>query len=149
MRTAQKVLTALSVFSIVFDLAAECNKTHVWNPLFEPHARFHVVWQLCSNACAPLLAICLLWAGNLEARNVRLAAVILLLEPIGFLFAAATMGSYDGAFFPKNVPEYDIKVLGVPVALVVFSTMAAIEVTIACTVTEKKMVGIAGETKMM
>ncbi|CAJ1339526.1 unnamed protein product [Effrenium voratum] len=122
------VLTALGAFTAIFDTGAELNKTHVWNELIEPHARLHIAWQLASNALVFALAMWLLWRdqppGMLRV-SVRTAAALLLVEPLGFLAAAAGSTLYEGTFFPSNVPEYDIKLGVVPIALAVYLALAA------------------------
>ena len=122
------MLTALGAFTAIFDTGAELNKTHVWNELIEPHARLHIAWQLASNALVFALAMWLLWRdqppGMLRV-SVRTAAALLLVEPLGFLAAAAGATLYEGTFFPSNVPEYDIKLGVVPIALAVYLALAA------------------------
>eukprot|EP00658_Telonema_sp_P-2_P048764 TRINITY_DN37089_c0_g1_i1.p2 TRINITY_DN37089_c0_g1~~TRINITY_DN37089_c0_g1_i1.p2 ORF type:complete len:155 (+),score=22.88 TRINITY_DN37089_c0_g1_i1:36-500(+) len=135
------VLTALAVFTMGFDLAAEANATHVWNPIIEPHARFHIVWQLATNCGLAMLALAMLWAMHTTwaegggQETVRFAAILLILEPVGFWLASATRGSYGGTFFPANVPEYDIEVAGIPVAAFVFLCVGLVELFVAVSVT--------------
>merc|ERR1712217_197048 len=122
---------------IAFNLIAECNRTHVWNAAFDPHARFHIVWQLASNVAWTTAATCMLWlplGADVKAGQARTAASLLAIEPAGFPFASLSMGTYGGSFFPRNVPEYDIKVLGVPVALLVFSCVVSVQTVVALTV---------------
>ncbi|KAL6064458.1 hypothetical protein QOT17_010855 [Balamuthia mandrillaris] len=126
MATVRWIVTVIAFGIALFDIAAEANETHVWNPIIEPHARFHIVWQLFSNSLISVLALFLLWAS----RQVRAAILLLLIEPVGFLLAAMTRAHYEGTYFPANVPQYDLSVLGVPVALLVFSSEAFVLVAL-------------------
>lgn len=36
---------------------ADFDKTHATNPSGLPHARYHVVWQVMSDVCMPLIAL--------------------------------------------------------------------------------------------
>lgn len=118
------LLTGLSIFTVAFNLAAEVNRTHVWNEIIEPHARFHIVWQLAGTAFLNFFAIKILWEAD---HNVKNAALLMLTVPASFIFAAATGSFYGGTFFPANVPEYDIKVIGIPVALLIFILLGITE----------------------
>ena len=131
------------------ELLAELNATHVWNYAIEAHARFHIVWQLSSNCLYGVMGLLLLW-GFLDRLfrpeevptlllKVRLVALLLLLEPAGFVLAAASRTAYGGTFFPANVPEYDISIFGIiPVALFVFLVLAAVEVVVLCVTVDLK-----------
>jgi len=134
--TGRAGLSLLLLFTLMFDLTAECNKTHVWNPTFDPHERFHIVWQLFSNAGSTLLSVTLMWVFPVNAYTVKLSGAIALIEPIGFLLASATMDRYDGSFFPLNVPEYDIRIAGVPISLALFGLLAVAEVVIVILVAD-------------
>ena len=70
--------------------------------------------------------------------KIKLAALIMLMEPVGFIFAAASRSSYGGAYFPANVPEYDINIVGIPVALFVFVVLGGIELTAFCYTSDSK-----------
>lgn len=57
-----RILLTITVvgFSIV-PMFADFNKTHATNPLWTPHARFHVVWQVLSYGGFGVIALLLLW----------------------------------------------------------------------------------------
>ena len=86
---ARFILSILAVFVVVFDLSAEANETHVWNLEIEPHARFHIVWQLATNCMLTGLALAIMWGAYLEDENrevqaIRISAGFLSMEPLGF-----------------------------------------------------------------
>eukprot|EP00759_Apiculatamorpha_spiralis_P031438 PhF_6_TR33095/c0_g1_i1/m.48722 len=137
------LITTLAALVVLFNLIAELNTTHVWNVLFEPHARFHIVWQLASSVLYhTFVVVYFVWlpitAQSEEAviRNLVAACGILSLEPLGFLFASATIRGYGGSFFPVNVPEYNINVFfnTTPVAVAVFGAVVVMYVVIGFTV---------------
>ncbi|MBO6906311.1 MAG: hypothetical protein JJ865_15270, partial [Parvibaculum sp.] len=43
------LFTVVAVMISVGPIVADFNKTHATNPLWTPHARFHVVWQVLSQ----------------------------------------------------------------------------------------------------
>jgi hypothetical protein len=49
---ARILLTVVTAGYAVAPLIADLNSTHATNPLWTPHARFHVVWQVlrCSRS---------------------------------------------------------------------------------------------------
>ena len=133
--TGRQILSFLGVFTVLFDLSAEANATHVWNQTIEPHARFHIVWQLASNCMLVFAALALVWTGRTDDVNrIRLAAILLSLEPIGFSFASFTRHSYGGTYFPANVPDYDISVAGIPIALLVFVSLGVAQAAVGVSV---------------
>jgi hypothetical protein len=129
-RAAKLLVTAIAVCMCLFNLVAEVNSTHVWNATIEPHARFHLVWQLASNCSLAVIALALLWQKKSRGpspvlgSNLRCSVALLLVEPLSFLFAAASRTWYGGTYFPANVPEYDITLAGMPVALLVFGAIS-------------------------
>eukprot|EP00929_Paragymnodinium_shiwhaense_P001434 TRINITY_DN101673_c0_g1_i1.p1 TRINITY_DN101673_c0_g1~~TRINITY_DN101673_c0_g1_i1.p1 ORF type:complete len:158 (-),score=9.65 TRINITY_DN101673_c0_g1_i1:253-726(-) len=147
---ARQLLTGLALFTVAFDVGAEANGTHVWNKIIEPHARLHIVWQLCTNAFMAVVALVIMWGmrsargagggscGEDEVFAIRLAALMLSANPLGFCFASACRGFYGGTYFPSNVPEYDISVAGIPIALFVFLVLGSAEVFIGFSVTASR-----------
>jgi len=64
MLIAAKILLTLatpgySAIPAMFD----SNETHVTNPSFPGHARFHIVWQVSSYVYVALLALYLIWSA--------------------------------------------------------------------------------------
>jgi hypothetical protein len=59
--SARILLTILTAGYGLIPALADLNKTHAKNPLWTPHARFHVVWQVCSYVGLALIGLGLIW----------------------------------------------------------------------------------------
>jgi len=82
---------------------ADFNKTHATNPKWMPHARFHVVWQICSYVGFGLLALALIWwPGPLALERLYLAAVMSAVVYTAFFVALIAMPIYGGAAYDAN-----------------------------------------------
>jgi hypothetical protein len=82
---------------------ADFNKTHATNPKWTPHARFHVVWQICSYVGFGLLALVLIWwPGPLATERLYLVAIMGAIVYIAFFTAVFAMRVYGGAIADKN-----------------------------------------------
>jgi hypothetical protein len=57
---ARILLTLVTLGYGLATVFADFNKTHATNPQWTPHARFHVVWQICSYVGFVLLALALI-----------------------------------------------------------------------------------------
>ncbi len=82
----------------------EINDTHVFDPLWTPHARLHEVWQLTTNSGIALFSFWLVW----WRENITLAGFLGLFVMGGFLFAYAIRGSYDGSMVMSDGSEKTI-----------------------------------------
>ena len=81
---ARVLLTVVTLGYSVVPAFADFNKTHATNPLWTPHARFHVVWQVSSYCGVGLIALVLIWSAG----------------PVGKLWlAVALAAAMYGGFF--------------------------------------------------
>ncbi|MEM9696259.1 MAG: DUF6640 family protein, partial [Myxococcota bacterium] len=79
-------------------LFLELGTTHLFNPRWPPHARFHLVWFACSNALLALLASTALWGRWPDARRgVQIAGALNGVMLAGFFVAALLRPIYAGA----------------------------------------------------
>ena len=62
--TARILLTLAALGFSAITVVADLNKTHAANPLWTPHARFHVVWQVLSYNGIALVMLYLIWTGG-------------------------------------------------------------------------------------
>jgi len=61
---ARVLLTLVTLGYSLAPVLADFNKTHATNPLWTPHARFHVVWQVSSYCGIGLIALVLIWTAG-------------------------------------------------------------------------------------
>ena len=96
----------LTVNTLGYGLAtilADFNQTHATNPLWTPHARFHVVWQVLSYAGIGLIALGLIWIGGPTATmRLWLAVAIIAAVYISFFATVFAMPLFGGSVADKN-----------------------------------------------
>ena len=79
------VLSSVAAFTAASGVWADWNRTHLFNPAWTPHAKFHDAWTILLGAGLGAMSLHLLWKREPEpAQAARLLA----------LFAAAQAGSY-------------------------------------------------------
>lgn len=98
---AKILLSFVAVVQCIGPMRADFNKTHATNPLWPPHARFHVVWQVLAQAGVSVLALTLIWAFPSEL-HIWLAAIINFNWIVTFFATLSTMALYGGALKDVN-----------------------------------------------
>lgn len=95
-----KILIAAGVFmyAVVVPLL-EINASHVFNPAWTEHARFHEVWQLSTNI---MIGICALWLA-FKNNAIRLAAVLNIAVMGGVLVAHSLEHTYGGSIISGTI----------------------------------------------
>lgn len=100
---ARIMVTAATLIITGAPLLADLNRTHAKNPLWTPHARYHVVWQVLSYGLIGVIGLFLIWtSGPLAVERLYLACALLAAIMISFFTAAATVRWYGGAFYDEN-----------------------------------------------
>jgi|SRR5579862_406751 len=100
---ARILLTLVTLGYGFVTILADFNKTHATNPKWTPHARFHVVWQICSYAGFGLLALALLWLpGPYAMERLILVAVMGAIVYAAFFVAVFAMPLYGGGAYDDN-----------------------------------------------
>jgi hypothetical protein len=99
-----RLLFTLVAFAIaVGPIFADFNKTHATNPLWTPHARFHVVWQVLSQNGVSLIILYLLWSPSTDGTtHIWLAAMLNYVWGASFFATLASMSMFDGSLKDVN-----------------------------------------------
>jgi hypothetical protein len=116
------LITATLLGTIVGPVLADWNESHVFNPEWPPHARFHEVAYLCMAVGFSVVGLWLLWRPSLEpAIGVTVAALVPVFTWGSFYVAEAVPGSHfeDHA---GHVP----RLLGVPINLLFAAVIPAL-----------------------
>jgi hypothetical protein len=98
---ARVLLTLVTLGYSVVPVFADFNRTHATNPLWTPHARFHVVWQVSSYCGIGLIALFLIWTAGPAAKlwlAVGLAAAVY----AGFFVTVLAMPRFGGTLADTN-----------------------------------------------
>jgi hypothetical protein len=128
---ARILLTIATLGYGLVTIKADFNATHATNPLWTPHARFHVVWQVSSYAGVGLIALGLIWIGGpLETARLYLAGALAAAVYGGFFAALFARPAYGGVLYDENgYPPFKAPVGSSwmwDVNVTVFTAMAAI-----------------------
>ena len=84
-------------------IKADFNKTHATNPLWTPHARFHVVWQILSYSGVALNALALIWLkGPLPKERLYIAAALSVAVYGAFFVAVFARPLFGGPLYDEN-----------------------------------------------
>ena len=73
--TARLILTLIAVFTIVSPFLADWNATHIYNPLWPPHAKFHNAQTMSMGVMLGLSALWFLWHKRDLRQNIWPAIV--------------------------------------------------------------------------
>ena len=100
---ARILFTLMTAGYALGTVIADFNKTHATNPKWTGHARFHVVWQICSYVGFGLLALALIWwPGPLALERLYLVAIMGAIVYAAFFVAVLTMPVYGGKAYDGN-----------------------------------------------
>lgn len=122
--TAVRVLMTICAFEFFGPCIRDSNKSHLTNPDWTGHARFHLMWQLGIMFFAGLITLALIWLPDpLRPIHLYVASAILATNLLGFWAAAFLVRLYDGRIF---VPGVHQRILGFDENVFVFSILSAI-----------------------
>ncbi|MEM8924139.1 MAG: DUF6640 family protein [Actinomycetota bacterium] len=130
--TPRLIISFVALAIAVGPMVADFNRTHATNPLWPPHARFHVVWQVLIQAGSSVLALLLLWRDSADyVFHLYLAAAVIYVWIVTFVATLASMPLFDGALrdvngikpfrfrLPGRVLEVDTNLFGVTLFAIV------------------------------
>lgn len=124
--TLVKVLLTIVAFEFFGPLKRDSDKTHLFNPEWVGHARFHLVWQLGMMLFGGVVTMLLIWMPDpLRPIHLYLASALLASNLFGFWAAVFLVKWYKGIIW---VPRIHIKILGVDENVFVFSVLSLIYV---------------------
>ncbi|MPZ56157.1 MAG: hypothetical protein GEU91_06570 [Rhizobiales bacterium] len=111
---AKILLTLATLGYSLGTVIADLNKTHSTNPLWTPHARFHVVWQVLSYSGFGLLALLLTWTpGPYEVERLYLVCIIAFVVFAAFFATWIAMPMYGGTNYDQNgYPPSPVRIVG-------------------------------------
>lgn len=116
MRISRMVLTGAAAGTIVGTGRADLNRTHVFNPAWAPHARFHNAAGWGTVTGAQLLGLWLLWRPGQRPGErdlaVRTAALLPVISWAPFFFAVSIRGT--GV---EDEPGHLRRIAGIPANL--------------------------------
>ena len=110
---------------------ADFNRTHATNPLWTPHARFHVVWQVLSYCGIGLIALALIWTAGPSAK-LWLAVALAVAMYAGFFATLFAMPRFGGSVADTNgvPPLATVNLAGKPLALDTNVTVFCVQVAL-------------------
>ena len=99
-----RVLLTLAAIGYGFvTIKADFNRTHATNPLWTPHARFHVVWQVLSYTGIAVIALCLIWLnGPLPKERLLLAGALATAVYGAFFVTLLVRKLFGGELYDQN-----------------------------------------------
>ena len=134
MLLAQLILTLVTLGFSAIPMRADFNRTHATNPLWTPHARFHVVWQVSSFVGIAGVALALVWWPGVHAiERLWLATSLAAAIYCGFFVALFCMKFYGGSEYDANgyPPKYRTifgRRIGFDGNVTVFTVMVALTI---------------------
>jgi hypothetical protein len=99
--TAKILLTIIAVMTGIGPMRADFNRTHATNPLWPPHARFHVVWQVLAQTGVSLFILYFLWGATFEG-HVLIAALMNFNWGLTFYLTLFNMKRFEGSLSDVN-----------------------------------------------
>ena len=101
------ILTTLAtIFYGTMPVVADLSDSHLLNPSWMPHARFHLALLLSTNSLLALYALYLIWIEN-KAVQAGLMGIFVM---SGFWVAALTRNFYGGSFVDPDLYVSEIMV---------------------------------------
>ena len=120
------IISVMAAAIAIGPMFADFNKTHATNPLWPPHARFHVVWQVLMQMGVSLVVLALIWRDSADyVFHLYMGAALIYVWLFTFFATLASMKLFEGALrdvngiepfrfkFGANVLEVDTNLFGV------------------------------------
>lgn len=121
-RTIQILLT-ITAFECFGPILRDFNASHAWNPDWDPHARFHLVWQLGTMGLSGLANLYLIWFRKpFNVRNLWLSAAWQSTILAGFWISCLLTSIYGGRITMPNIHVY---IFGIDENVLVFAILSS------------------------
>ena len=98
---AKILITLVAVMTGVGPMRADFNRTHATNPLWPPHARFHVVWQVLAQTGVSLFILYFLWGATFDG-HVLIAGLMNFNWGLTFYLTLFNMKRFEGSLSDVN-----------------------------------------------
>jgi tryptophan-rich sensory protein len=125
MRISRLVLSGAAIGTVIGAARADLNRTHILNPDWQPHARFHGAAGWGTVAGSQALALWLLWRPDRQAAvgdlTVTVAALLPAVAWLPFFFAVAVPGAAV-----EDEPGHLPRVAGIPANLLAAGAIPAL-----------------------
>lgn len=109
---AKILFTVIAIMTAIGPMKADFNRTHATNPLWPPHARFHVVWQVLAQAGVSLFILYFLWVATFEG-HVLLAGIMNFNWGLTFYLTLFNMKRFEGSLSDVNgIPPFKFNIGG-------------------------------------
>ncbi len=136
-RLAQLLLT-LGTAEFFGPIIRDRDVTHLLNPSWPGHARFHLMWLLCFMALSGVVNLVLIWRGRPTRARLLIVWAWQACNVFAFWGAAALVSSYDGLLVD---PSFHLKILGMNENVFGFIVFSALLVACLLAVTRMERSG--------
>ena len=97
------IFSVVTLATAIGPMVADFNRTHATNPLWTRHARFHVVWQVLTQAGVSAVILFLVWMpGNEQMLRNWAAVALIYVWGAAFLGTCVSMRLFDGSLHDVN-----------------------------------------------
>ena len=98
------LITIPTIWYGVIPAIADLSDSHLLNPTWMPHAKFHLAWLLSTNSLLALFSLYLIWVKDKSIY----AGLIGIFVMAGFWIAAFSRNLYGGLFADPNLDVSNI-----------------------------------------
>ena len=109
----QIILTIAALITLIGPTAVDWNDSHVFNPKWPPHARFHAIVYLCMTIGFSLIALWLIWRASTNHLADMLIAALVPILSWGSFFIAVSVPGAAAEDEPGSLP----RIIGLPMNL--------------------------------
>ena len=98
------LITIPTIWYGTMPVIADLSDSHLLNPTWMPHAKFHLAWLLSTNSLLALFSLYLIWVKDKSIY----AGLIGIFVMAGFWIAAFSRNFYGGLFADPNLDVSNI-----------------------------------------